>query len=171
MYSGCNENKHHKILKKLVKLGADVQVYDLFGSTPLHYAACYHRIDMVTVLLRHGANPNSESRVGDRPLSYLSYASTANMLEAVNELIQYGARLTLRNEINQLRNSVETFGSKELAIIVREAHPREKEECEKCVKPATKQCSACGLVYYCTPACQKLDWKFHKVTCQKNKKE
>ena len=64
---------------------------------------------------------------------------------------------------------LETYGPMDLAIKVREAHPRDKGECEKCVKPAPKQCGACIKVYYCTPACQKLDWKFHKITCHKKK--
>ncbi len=34
-----------------------------------------------------------------------------------------------------------------------------------------KKCGACGFVVYCTPACQKLDWKFHKPTCKKKREE
>ena len=31
-----------------------------------------------------------------------------------------------------------------------------------------KQCSACKLVYYCSPKCQKKDWKMrHKMECKR----
>ena len=35
MYHGCNENKHVKIIEKLLKLGADPNAHDLIGNTPL----------------------------------------------------------------------------------------------------------------------------------------
>jgi len=36
MYSGNNENKHIKILEKLLKLGADPNAHDILGNTPLY---------------------------------------------------------------------------------------------------------------------------------------
>lgn len=170
MYSGCNENKHLKILKKLIKLGADVNAHCINGFTPLHYALQYYNKDMVSVLLQHGADPNAESRDGWRPLSPLIEAKSPGFLCIIDKLLQYNAKLTDKKDIDTLRISVETNGSKDLAVRVRDAHPREKGECEKCAKPAVRMCAACGLVYYCTPACQKLDWKIHKVTCQRKSK-
>ena len=167
MYSGCNEHKQLKILKKLIKLGADVNAHDINVFTPLHYAVSYYNEGMVTVLMKHGANPNSESRNGQRPLHYLKHANSEVEMNIIDILIQYNARLTVKKKINELRTSVETHGTKDLAIKVREAHPRDKEECEKCVKPASKQCGACNKVYYCSPNCQNLDWKFHKISCRK----
>ena len=124
---------------------------------------------MVAVLLKHGANPNSESGIGWRPLYHLSKTHLASGLMIIDILIQYNARLTDKREINNLRITVETNGTKDLAIKVREVHPRDREKCEKCIKPTPKQCGACGKVYYCSPACQKMDWKFHKVSCKKEK--
>ena len=34
--------------------------------------------------------------------------------------------------------------------------------CKVCKKKATKQCSKCRKVYYCSKKCQKKDWKQHK---------
>ena len=164
MYSGCNEHKHLEIMNELIRLGVDVNAHNINGFTPLHYAVRYFNEGMVTILLEHGANPNSENRVSKRPLYIVRRTF---QIKIIDILIQYNARLTKRDDINDLRTSVETFGTKDLAIKVREAHPRDKEECEKCIKPTPKQCGACGKVYYCTPACQKMDWKFHKISCQK----
>ena len=38
--------------------------------------------------------------------------------------------------------------------------------CETCAVPAQKKCTGCELVFYCSKACQKEDWKEHKVFCQ-----
>ena len=167
MYSGCNEHKQLKILKKLIRLGADVNAHDINGFTPLHYAVSHFNEGMITVLLKHGANPNSENRIGWRPLYHLRNGILEVHMKIICILIQYNARLTNKEGIDVLRTSVETHGTRDLAIKVREAHPRDKEECEKCTKPTPKQCGACGKMYYCTPACQKMDWKFHKITCQR----
>ena len=180
MYNLKNENKHYQILLKLIKLGADVNAHDINGFTPLHFAVCVFHREMCKALLRHGANPNPENRDNRKvPLFYLSYfLRNESAMRIIDILIQYNANLRLKNDnykdrtrkrINEFRSNVEAHGSLDLAVRVRESHPRDKEECEKCMKPAVKKCSACSLVYYCTPACQKLDWKFHKVTCQKNK--
>ena len=37
--------------------------------------------------------------------------------------------------------------------------------CPVCQKPATKRCSKCRAVSYCSFACQKHAWPEHKVVC------
>jgi hypothetical protein len=180
MYNLNNENKHLQILLKLIKFKVDVNAHDKNGYTPLHHAVLNGHEEMVKALLRHGANPNQESRDRRVPLNLMVLAIDKDKMRIIDILIQYNANLILKNDndkdktritINEFRSNVEAHGSLDLAVRVRESHPRDKEECEKCMKPAVKKCSACSLVYYCTPACQKLDWKFHKVTCQKNKNQ
>jgi tetratricopeptide (TPR) repeat protein len=41
------------------------------------------------------------------------------------------------------------------------------QECGRpsCVEIATKKCSACNTETYCSPECQRLDWKIHKSMC------
>lgn len=36
-----------------------------------------------------------------------------------------------------------------------------------CSKDGTLRCSRCKNQYYCSPKCQKADWKTHKPTCTK----
>lgn len=40
--------------------------------------------------------------------------------------------------------------------------------CAECGSPRSlKACSGCRKIYYCSPACQKMDWKSHKNVCGK----
>ena len=180
MYCGQNENKHIDIMKKLIELGAEVNANDIYGYTPLHYpmiSVCQTLTPFtesvfeiaIKLLLENGANPNAESRDGQRPLDFVRQATMPPELRVVDTLLQYNARLIEKFRVNDLRASVEDNGSKNLALRVREAMPRDQGECEKCQKASEKKCAACGEVFYCTPACQKVDWKFHKVACKKIK--
>ncbi|KAJ7263939.1 hypothetical protein C8J57DRAFT_1333198 [Mycena rebaudengoi] len=38
--------------------------------------------------------------------------------------------------------------------------------CCVCSKPASNRCSACKTVSYCSPECQRKDWKKHKLNCR-----
>jgi hypothetical protein len=169
MYSGCNENRHLDILQDLLKHGADPNAYDINGYTPLHHAILMGNECMVASLLKYGANPNSVSFNGDRPLAVIRNPRTDKHMRIIDMLIQHKSILTNKYEVNDIREKVELYGSKELAVKVREAMPKDQNECEKCVKTAVKTCPACGLAVYCSTTCQKLDWVFHKVTCKKNR--
>ena len=59
--------------------GADVNIGDASGSTPLHYAA-YHGYDgMAGFLLESGADPNARNVVGMTPLDYASCLGNGSM--------------------------------------------------------------------------------------------
>ena len=165
-----NENKHFDILKKLLKNGADANAYDIYGFTALHHAVLYFDDRMVTELLRRGANPNAESRDGTRPLSLFSCPDKPCKIKMISDLLQHNASLTNKDHANILRAKVEKYSYDiHSSVRVREAFPRDKNECEKCMKIANKKCAACNLVVYCSSECQKVDWKFHKFTCKKSR--
>lgn len=169
LYSGNNENKHLQILKKLIKLGAEVNVHDIHGFTPLLHAL--YQADgeeLVATLLNKGADPNCESIYGFRPLSMFTTPLQDHQTFTIDLLLQYKAKLRKKVEIEEFRTCIEALGCKQLIIRGREAIRRENNECEKCVKYAEKKCSACGQVFYCSQACQKMDWKFHKLSCKKD---
>jgi hypothetical protein len=170
LYNGNNEDKHLEILQKLLELGADPNAHDINGFTPLHNAVREGYIQMIILLLEYGANPNAESRIDCRPLSLVNQFHSEIGLSIVDILVQHGAKLTNKESIQTLRSNIEVYGSKELAVRVREAMPRDINECEKCAEFATKKCAACSMVFYCSSTCQKLDWKFHKVLCKRIKR-
>lgn len=55
-------------LKTLVAQGADVNIKDEFGMTPLYQAACNGNAEMIRFLCEHGGNPNITALFGMSPL-------------------------------------------------------------------------------------------------------
>lgn len=43
---------------------------------------------------------------------------------------------------------------------------KSEKSCHICGKPASKHCSRCKKVYYCSSECQKADWQNHKHNCK-----
>jgi hypothetical protein len=48
--------------------------------------------------------------------------------------------------------------------------PRSCGPCAKCGNEATKRCGACDGVFYCSAACQNLDWPAHRAACKTARK-
>jgi len=57
-----------KCTELLVQCGAEVDIADKDGYTPLHMAAGYLHVDMVKLLLRYGADPEQPDAKGRSPL-------------------------------------------------------------------------------------------------------
>ena len=170
LFNGKSEKKYGKILEDLLELGADPNAHGINGYTPLHHVLKYNCIEMTLALLNHGADPNLESRDERRPLTIIIRDPT-NILTIyiIDILVKNKARLTKKDDINKLRSIVENIGDVEAVVRVREAMPRDRYECERCLKISKKICTGCRLVFYCSPACQKMDWKFHKGSCGQKK--
>ena len=79
------KKNHRKILQKLIELGANVNVKDLAGSSPLCLSS---DLDIAKILLEAGADPDSRNRMGQLPL-FMSIARQE--LDMVGLLLQYGA--------------------------------------------------------------------------------
>ncbi|QKS69987.1 M48 family metalloprotease [Paenalkalicoccus suaedae] len=71
----------------LVSQGADLEERDVEGSTALLYASYANDIDMIGVLLDHGANPNVEDDYSTPLINALDYYDP----EVARLLIEYGA--------------------------------------------------------------------------------
>jgi ankyrin repeat protein len=66
-----------------------------FRDTPLHNASWKGKIEMVALLIHHGAKVNLKNRNGDTPLHY---ASSYNQTETIKYLINNGADINLMNK-------------------------------------------------------------------------
>lgn len=91
------------IIELLISYGADVNLANHLGYTPLHEAAYRLNLDAIKLLLQHKANLNPESELGhDTPLSWAIFKhcnydgspSSQNQREVVKTLWDAGARMS-----------------------------------------------------------------------------
>jgi ankyrin repeat protein len=86
---------HKNAARVLIMNGADVNKGNDHGSTPLHSAATGGFVDMVQLLIEHGANVNAEE-----PGSHwtpLQAAATMGHKDVMGILISHGADGNVRN--------------------------------------------------------------------------
>ena len=78
--------------------GADVDVKDRDGQTPLILAALRGHVKVVEFLVDHGADVEAENRKGQTPLSN---AAANGRLEVVRFLVRRGANVDTRDELRR----------------------------------------------------------------------
>ncbi|XP_068231385.1 transient receptor potential channel pyrexia-like [Palaemon carinicauda] len=96
---------HLEIMKLLLKQGADVELFDSFGNTPLHLAVKECWLDGIKELLEHGSSPNEiniptskmEESYRETPLHT---AVRLGVLESVSLLLQYNLDLGVKDSNN-----------------------------------------------------------------------
>lgn len=176
--------KNMKMLKKLVELGADVNVHDLTGYTPLHHCLTgsgnRYTMEMAEFLLDNGAKVNAVNRFGAPPLTECVMAQN---LDFIKLLIRYNADPFLKDNDGCSPNSIGSRfsgihallkkGEKRIVKNEREAAKVEKmfKVCQNCAKSAEKRCTGCFLVWFCSSECLKANWTVHKPTCIKIRSE
>lgn len=76
------------VLKYLVQKGADVNIGDYFGMTPLHYACEYNNIEILGMISDAGADINALNLENRSPLTWACFRGH---VEAVKALLERGA--------------------------------------------------------------------------------
>ncbi|HEA64703.1 MAG TPA: ankyrin repeat domain-containing protein, partial [Candidatus Aminicenantes bacterium] len=90
---------HTQVIQALLASGADVNVKDINGFTPLIGAAATGKMEIVDVLLKHGADPNARSYdvrapvYGRGKVSALILASISGFADIVQILMDHGANV------------------------------------------------------------------------------
>ena len=74
-------------------LGSDVK--DVYGNTLLSISAQFGCYDICNLLIREGANLNTQNQEGNTPLHY---AIAYNMSAIVDLLVESGAKETIKNK-------------------------------------------------------------------------
>ena len=190
---------HKKMLQKLIELGANVNVKNLAGSSPLCLSS---DLDIARFLLEAGADPNSRNRMGQLPL-FMSIARQE--LDMVGLLLQYGADPDLKtsgiqgsqsgnqssrelaatmgprvmNKLNPQGNSKRAKQSKETKEVKEKLDSElEGKVCETsgCKNPAALRCPQCKKLgiqgsLFCSQACFNSSWASHKQVHKKVRKE
>lgn len=97
-------------VKRLLKLGADVNQTDKNGVTPLHHAVRFRSPAAVRALLDHGANVNQQcKRSGSTPLHRAATSTGApgtagkqeEAIQIIAILLEFGANPALRNKLGK----------------------------------------------------------------------
>ena len=87
------KSPHPRMISRLIEWGVDVNAADMYGNTPLHYAArqsTAEAAEIVELLLRAGAEVNILNRDTVSPLRQ-SLAGVPHNLGAVRALLEAGA--------------------------------------------------------------------------------
>ena len=85
--------ERHKIVRDLLKKGADVSIADDTGDTPLHSAVGVRDYNLVKQLISHGAPVNVQNIYGNTPLIDACQLD----LKIIKLLLEHGADPTIKN--------------------------------------------------------------------------
>ncbi|AYV79617.1 MAG: hypothetical protein Faunusvirus29_6 [Faunusvirus sp.] len=95
-----------KVVYRLIERGADVNISDKYGDTPIIWAVVYNRYDVVKHLVEAGAEINH----GIQCVSVLSYALCNGYTEIAKYLIDNGSDFSvLCYESNKIENSKDRY--------------------------------------------------------------
>ena len=99
LHAIAQQGKTAWIVNRLVQLGADINIKDNAGCTPLHWAVHNHHERIAEALLATDADPNATNAQGQTALHIV--AGNAQLSETyINLLIQAGARRDIRDNAN-----------------------------------------------------------------------
>lgn len=82
----------------LLKLGANVNATDIFGSTPLHEAALYNNAEAIRLLIKKGADVNS---FDENHLTPLFIAVANQQVDAIKSLIHNHANVNYAGRFDE----------------------------------------------------------------------
>jgi ankyrin repeat protein len=114
---------HLDIIHYLLEKGADLNVRDAEGTSPLDEAVWNGSIDAVAILLAHGARLNeAETKTGATPINEAAYRGNTRV---VQYLLQFHPDLDIRDKegYSPLENAARR-GKEAAAVLLLEAEPR-----------------------------------------------
>jgi len=76
---------HLELVDELLKVGADVNMADINGSTGLHFAVMMGNIEIVTSLLRHNADINLLDNKKRKPIDYALISGNEDIIKLLKQ--------------------------------------------------------------------------------------
>jgi len=118
-----------QLIDKLLELGANVNIRDKRGNSPIHYATQINSKKVIDIFLRSGANINASNASGRSPLFFAfptpNEALQQNHKSLINYLVEHGANPILRDSTGLTAS--EFYGQRRNEFLVAKAKAEEAE--------------------------------------------
>jgi hypothetical protein len=151
---------HHDTVHYLAEvLGADVNIPNKLGQTPLYLAAARGQLAFMRVLLKLGADINQTCTLGSTPLMAASGKKHADVVKWLVKAVFYNyPDFTAAGLSRAIEASPEQT-----------AYLEAKTHCSSpgCSGAGIMKCTGCKQARYCGEACQLAHWKAHKADCRR----
>ena len=145
--------ENYAICERLIIAKGDVNAKDPQGKTPLLKAARHNgKSDILQLLLKHGANPDTADEENNTPLHFAAIRGTKDVAIF---LLKLGANPYARNNL----------GNVPYEEVSKDDVLQYFQVCIVCKKYGGIVCNHCNVVRYCNIECQKKDWIAHKKLC------
>jgi hypothetical protein len=99
-------NGHTHAVEILLKHGANIEHFSLFGKTPLMLAAQKGHQKTVAILLRYGANPIAVNEFGDTALTCLSRLGGSPCAQSIEMLLHKNIQERSGNFLANFKNAI-----------------------------------------------------------------
>lgn len=97
LHTACLKDRYDVVYHILTQSNVDVNALNNSHLTPLHLAVYNSNINICSLLLKYGANPNIKDCLGSTPL-YIAYNNCKLNSGIISLLLLRGAKFRLENE-------------------------------------------------------------------------
>jgi len=129
----------------LLKAGADPNLQNRFGASPLFECIMSAKLDAVKLLLHFGGRLDMEDNEGTTCFDLAAHFPKVNALVS-----EAGAEATKKARAEKKSEGAFKCGA-------------------GCGKHGSKRCTGCYLLYFCSDACFKETWAAHKSNCKETR--
>jgi ankyrin repeat protein len=120
-----NEEKH-RIIKKLVENGINLNLREKNGYTPLHLAVMKQYLNLVRTFIEHGGDVNAKSNKGITPLHLAAFKCNR---ELVDLLLAQGAKIAIKDNLGRTPSDFAIMKNNlDLAKYIKDKKIEEKEK-------------------------------------------
>lgn len=74
-----------KLAKILLENGADPNIADAMGVTPLIYAVQFENVALIKLLMKHNADPNKADKQGKSPIDYAAFTENQDIVNLLKK--------------------------------------------------------------------------------------
>ena len=123
--SAAAENNCLAVVQYLVEQGADTEIADVMGWTPLIDASRHGHLEVAKCLLEHGAHTDKATEHG---MTSLHYAAMFGHLEIAKLLMNYGADLNAKNNGGNMPIEMGYRNNEEIKQAIRDESKRRMDD-------------------------------------------